>query len=421
MNRNAIAAISGIIFESYNNTLYGFFAVILAPVFFPPNEYLSSISASFLAFAAGYLARPIGGIVLGFIGDRFGRKRALLLSSLLTTVPTFIIGILPSYASIGVLAPILLISCRLVQGVAIGADYTGSIIYIAEQNGIKNKNFVTSILVAMGFFGAALGLFVSLLFSFVSISDWSWRLSFIFGSVVGIVICFMRLKMEESSAFQYTKDQNLLEKNPILSTFRSDKKQLVASCILGGANLVPIYLATVYMNVHLKDLVSLSTYAILIDNLSIFLIGGILVICSSKLISRFGEINIMNACMFWFISLSIPLYTWSFSHISIATLLLLQGFLIIGDAFQISALAIFLPKLFPSSRRYSGLGFSYAMGQAILGGTTPLIASLLVEKTGQTAAPSYFLCVVAIFYVVAIAIVKRSLIQPTPLTQKELA
>ncbi|MBY0281279.1 MAG: MFS transporter [Alphaproteobacteria bacterium] len=416
MNKNAIAAISGIIFEAYNNTLYGFFAVTLAPIFFPPNEYLSSISASFLAFAAGYLARPIGGIVLGFIGDKFGRKRALLLSSLLTTVPTFIIGILPSYATIGVLAPILLISCRLVQGIAIGADYTGSIIYIAEQNGIKNKNFVTSILVAMGFFGASLGLLVSLLFSLTSLSDSSWRLSFIFGSVVGIVICFMRFKMEESSAFQYIKDKRLLEKNPIFSTFRSDKKQLIASCILGGANLVPIYLATVYMNVHLKDLVGLSTYAILIDNLSIFLIGGTLVLCSSKLISRFGEIGVMNICMYWFIFFSIPLYTWSSSNISIMTLILIQGFLIIGDAFQISALAIFLPKLFPSSRRYSGLGFSYALGQAILGGTTPLIASLLVERTGQIAAPSYFLCIIAVLYLVAISIVRRNVEQQTNYT-----
>lgn len=409
MNRNALAAISGIIFESYNNTLYGFFAVILAPTFFPTNEYLSSISASFLAFAAGYLARPIGGIILGFIGDRFGRKRALLLSSLLTTVPTFVIGILPSYASIGILAPILLISCRLIQGIAIGADYTGSIIYIAEQNGIKNKNFVTSVLVAMGFFGAALGLCVSLIFSLISISDWGWRCSFIFGSVVGIVICFMRLKMEESSTFQQTKDKNLLEKNPILSTFRSDKKQLIASCILGGANLVPVYLATVYMNVHLKDLVNLSTHSILVDNLAIFLMGGILVISSSKLISKFGEINIMNACMYWFIFLSIPLYSWAFSHASIMTLITVQSFLLIGDAFQISALAIFLPKLFPSTRRYSGLGFSYALGQAILGGTTPLIASLLVEKTGQVASPSYFLCIIAILYIGAIAIVRRNI------------
>lgn len=421
MNKNALAAISGIIFESYSNTIYGFFAVILAPTFFPANDYLSSISASFIAFAAGYLARPVGGIALGFIGDRFGRKRALLLSSLLTTVPTFIIGILPSYASIGMLAPILLISCRLIQGVAIGADYTGAIIYIAEQNGIKNKNFVTSILIAAGFFGAALGLVVSLLFSLVTISDWGWRLSFVFGAVVGLVICFMRLKMEESSAFQQTKDQNLLERNPILSTFRSDKKQLAASCILGGANLVPIYLATVYMNVHLKDLANLSTHAILIDNLAIFLIGGILVLSSSKLISKFGEVKVMNACMYWFIFLSIPLYTWSFAHLSISTLFLLQGFLIIGDAFQISALAIFLPKLFPASRRYSGLGFSYALGQAILGGTTPLIASLLVEKTGQPASPSYFLCLIAVLYLVAITIVKRTLVQPVSPPQEELA
>ncbi|NBT85759.1 MAG: MFS transporter [Alphaproteobacteria bacterium] len=409
MNKNAIAAISGIIFESYNNTLYGFFAVILAPTFFPTNEYLSSISASLLAFATGYFARPIGGIALGFIGDRFGRKLALLLSALLTTVPTFIIGILPSYSSIGILAPILLFSCRLIQGVAIGADYTGSIIYVAEQNGIKNKNFVTSVLVAMGFFGAALGLATSLIFSAISISDLGWRFSFIFGGVIGLVICFMRLRMEESSTYQETKNKNLLEKNPILSTFKSDKKQLIASCILGGANLVPIYLATVYMNFPLRSLAGLSNQEVLIDNLLIYLIGGVLVICSAPIIRKYTEINVMKICMYCFIFLSIPIYTWSFSNVSIVTLFLIQGFLIIGDAFQISALAIFLPKLFPSSRRYSGLGFSYCLGQAILGGTTPFIAFMLVEMTGQAAAPSYFLCLIAILYLGAITIVKRTI------------
>ena len=160
------------------------------------------------------------------------------------------------------------------------------------------------------------------------------------------------------------------------------------------------------MNVPLKNLVGLSTQAILIDNLLIFLIGGILVISSSRLITKYTEINIMNACMYWFIFLSIPIYTWSFNHLSIVTLLFVQLFLVVGDAFQISALAIFLPKLFPSSRRYSGLGFSYSLGQAILGGTTPLIASMLVEKTGQASSPSYFLCVIAVLYLAAISTVK---------------
>ena len=408
MNKNALAAVSGIVFESYNNTLYGFFAVILAPVFFPPNDFISPVSASFVAFAAGYLARPIGGIALGFVGDRLGRKRALLLSSLLTTVPTLVIGVLPSYEAIGMLAPILLISCRLFQGMATGADYTGSMIYIAEQNNI-NKSFVTSILVAMGFFGASLGMIISLLLSFIAAPSWGWRFSFILGAVVGIVICIMRLRMEESPSYTQTKALNQIEKNPILSAFKSDKKQLIASCILGGTNLVPIYLATVYMNVHLKGLFDSSMYAILIDNLVIFIIGGILVLSSSRLISRFGDVKVMTICMYWFIFLAIPVYSWSFSHLSIATLIFVQLFLIVGDSFQISALATFLPKLFPSSRRYSGLGFSYALGQAILGGTTPLIASMLVEKTGQPASPSYFLVAAAVLYLGAITVVKRSL------------
>jgi MHS family proline/betaine transporter-like MFS transporter len=408
MNRNIIAAIAGVIFEGYNNIVYGFFAVILAPLFFPNTLCVSPITASFIVFAIGFAGRPFGGIIFGYIGDRFGRKLALTLSSFLVTIPTFIIGILPTYDSIGFFSPLLLIVCRLLQGMAIGADYTGVLIYVSEQVGVKNRSFITSILVSLGFFGAALGIAISCFLSSTFMPEESWRLSFVLAAVAGIFVCYLRVKMEESPFYQHIKTEEKLERNPLISSLKRDKKQLFASCILGGANLVPVYLATVYLNSLFKELLGLSNNAILLDNFLVFLGGGILILSSSRLISKYGEIKIIKMCMYTFILFSIPFFIYVFNNLSLTSLILLQVFLISGDALQIVALANFLPKLFPSSRRYSALGTSYSLGQAILGGTTPLIASFLTTITGDFSSVSYFLVGASVLYLVAISVAQQS-------------
>ena len=409
MNKNIGAAIAGVVFEGYNNIVYGFFAVILAPLFFPDNLCVSPITASFIAFAAGFVGRPFGGIIFGYIGDKFGRKSALTLSSLLAAIPTLIIGVLPTYDSIGIISPILLIGCRLLQGVAIGADYTGVLIYVSEQLGVKNRNFIISALVSLGFFGAALGIAISCFLNSSFMPEGSWRFSFILAAIAGIFTWSLRIKMEESHFYQQIKIEEKIEKNPFMSSLYNDKRQLFASCILGGANLVPIYLATVYLNSIFKELLGMSSNYILLDNFLVFLGGGILILSSSRLLSKYGEVKIMKMCMYMFALFSIPLFMYVFKNLSLTSLILMQVFLIIGDALQIAALANFLPKLFPTSRRYSGLGTSYALGQALLGGTTPVIAYFLTTLTGELWSASYLLVAASVLYLVAISVAQPAI------------
>ncbi len=410
MNKNTVAAIGGIVLESYNNTLYGYFAVILAPLFFSADLGVSPITGSFLAFAAGYMARPFGGILFGYLGDKYGRRLSLTFSSLLTTFPTLIIAILPTYSSIGVLAPVLLIACRLFQGVAIGGDYTGALIYVAEQRGLTNKTLVTCLTASIGFFGASIGVIVSLFSSTSLLFSGSWRYSFLSAALVGFYVAYMRWKMEESPSYIELKKENTIEANPILATFQKDKKKLFVSVILGGANFVPIYLATVYINLDLKELLSCTNETILLNNLIVFLCSGFFALLSSILITRFGEIKLVKSCLIYFLFLSIPVYIWVYSNLSLFSIIVLQAFLMIGDAFQIAALAFILPKLFPTNRRYSGMGFSYALGTAILGGMTPLIASWMVLSTHLLWAPGIFLVIISLLYWFAVHIVERDLI-----------
>ncbi|MBY0462000.1 MAG: MFS transporter [Alphaproteobacteria bacterium] len=407
MNKNIVAALGGVVLEAYNNTLYGYFAVILAPLFFHEEMGISPITGSFLAFAAGYLGRPFGGILFGYLGDRFGRKTSLTISSLLTSIPIFIIGILPDYSSVGFLAPVLLVICRLLQGIAVGGDYTGALIYVAEQRGIKNKSLITCILTSIGFFGASIGVIISLFFSTSMIFSGSWRYSFISAALIGLYISYLRSRMDESQSYTELKEENNLEQNPMLASFKKDKKKLFACCILGGANFVPVYLATIYINLDWRGLLCFSTEGILLNNLLMFLLGGFLILLASPIIVRFGEIKIMKLCMIWFLVPAFPIYIWAYQNLSIASLTAIQIYLILGNAFQVAALSCVLPKLFPPSRRYSGVGFSYALGTALLGGTTPLIASWTVKVTSFLWAPAFFLFTLALLYGIAIKIIER--------------
>jgi MHS family proline/betaine transporter-like MFS transporter len=409
MNKSTAAAIGGIVLESYNNTLYGYFAVILAPLFFSLELGVSPIIGSFTAFAAGYVGRPFGGVLFGYLGDIYGRRLSLTISSLLTTLPTLIIGALPTYSSIGVLAPILLIICRLLQGVAVGGDYTGALIYVTEQKGLENKTFVTCLAASVGFFGASIGVIVSLFSSTSLLFSGSWRYSFFSAAVVGLYVAYMRWNMDESPSYTQLKRENTIESNPILTTLRKDKKKLFASVIFGGANFVPIYLATVYVNLDLKELLFCSNETILLNNLIVFLSGGVLAFFSFGVISKFGELNLVKACLVYFLFLTIPVYIWVYENLSFFSIIILQVFLMIGDVFQITALAFILPKLFPTNRRYSGMGFSYALGTATLGGMTPLIASWIVSSTHLLWAPGIFLVVTSLFYWLAIYVVEDDL------------
>lgn len=402
INKNAAAAIIGAVFECYNNALYGFFAVTLAPLFFPHLTYLPETLASFSAFAAGFILRPMGGAIFGYIGDRWGRKTTLKITALLTAIPALIIGIIPTYQDIGILAPIVLFSCRLIQGIAVGSDYTGALIVIFEQNEQKNKRLITSLLVALGFLGGALGVAVAVISTLSFMPPWGWRIPFILGGLSSLFAFYLRRSMEETVAYSKTLKENKIARNPLSSLLKSNRKQFFICCIFGGTNLVPIYIATVYMNLDLRDLLHFSTANILFNNFILLLFGAVIVLCSGKLITKYGEVVIIKICMYWFILFSLPMFIWAFREPSTYSLFLLQLFIMVGDAPQIAALVSLVPKLFQTEGRYSAVGLSFAIGQALIGGMTPIFASCIVIATNQIWAPGYLLLFSSLIYLAAL-------------------
>ena len=405
-SKQTFSIAAGHLFEHYDISLYGFFAVLLAPVFFPPDSGGSALIASFGAFAAGFLMRPLGGFIFGHIGDRFGRKRALLLSISLAVLPTLFIGVLPTYHTIGIAAPILLVFFRLVQGISVGGEYSGAMIYIFEHAQQKRPGFKAGILIGSGFAGAVLGTGIGMLCTSAFMPSWGWRLPFILGGLMGMIIYWLRRNIRETPEFEALSELNKPVKHPLKSVFALNKKEFLCSIVFGGANLVPLYLATVYINVWFMEL-GLSRTEILFDNTVVLLCSGLLMPLTGFLADRFTPMRMMRGSLWVLLVFSFPLYYYISLDPSWHKYVVLQAFLVVTNACIIAPLTTFLPTLFPSTHRYTGISVSYTIGQASLGGLTPLIAALLTSTIGQQWAPSLLISVTSLLFLVTLRLCQK--------------
>jgi MHS family proline/betaine transporter-like MFS transporter len=413
--KRTFAIIAGHLLEHYDITLYGFFAAMLGPLFFPENDHVCATLFSFGVFAAGFLMRPFGGFIFGYIGDKYGRKKALLFSILLVTLPTFSIGFLPTYAQIGILSPILLIFFRLLQGLCVGGEFSGALIYVSEHSKNLKPGLKASILIMSGFFGAILGTLVgwaSTKFCELELSsslakEWGWRIPFILGGIFGLIVLLLRKSLKETPDFESFKEYPV-QGFPLLKVLRYHPLPFICTIIYGGSNLVALYLGTVYMNSILSDTLHFTRPEILQNS------TFCLLFCAS-LIPIFGwigdKVGIVRSIL-WGCALitlgSIPFYAWAFqTPIVTKRIYVLQGFLMLCNACVIGPLASFIPRIFPKHLRYSGMSVSFTTGQAILGGVTPMIASYITSTTNLSWSPGIFLFVVSIFFGSAVALASK--------------
>lgn len=399
-SKHTLSIVSGHLFEHYDITLYGFFAILLAPVFFPPSSAYSAQIASFGAFAAGFLMRPLGGLIFGYIGDRYGRKRALLLSISLAVLPTFFIGLLPTYAYIGLTAPILLVLFRLLQGISVGGEYSGALIYVFEHAQQRHPGLKAAALIGSGFAGAVLGTLIGTLCTSSFIPSWGWRIPFILGGIMGMVICWLRREIQETPEFKALSDLNRPSGHPLKQVFSLNKKEFFCSIVFGWANLVPLYLATVYMNVWFVEC-GLTRSEILFNNTVVLFCSGLLMPLAGFLADRFGAYNMMKSSLLVLTLFSVPLYVYVASDPRWQKYFILQAFLVLCNSCIIAPLTTFLPTLFHSAHRYTGISVSYTLGQA-LGGLTPLFAVLLTSFIDKKWAPSLLLCGSSIIFLIAL-------------------
>ena len=406
--RSIIAGFFGNILEWYDFAVYGYFATVIGDLFFPSEDKISSLIAVFGVFAAGYLVRPLGGVIFGHIGDKYGRKKALYLSIILMAIPTTLVGFLPTHEHIGYWAAILLVLLRLMQGLSIGGELTGSVSFLTEMAPEGKRGYYGSwafVGVFIGILlGSALGALITKVLSTDQVHAYGWRIPFLSGFLVGAIGLYFRKNMLENKLFDELKNRGKLSKTPIKDFWKDYKKPAVLLFFFIWNIAVTFYIVFLFLPSFLHTFLSVDLHIALTANTIAMVVLILLLPFTGKLSDRIGRKPVMLIAQCGFIILIIPLFWILFKGTFAAILGALIGFAIL-HSMNGGALSAMMAEMFPTKIRYTGISISYNLPSGIFGGTAPLIATWLIKITGGNLwMPAiYFLfsaivALVAIFY-----------------------
>ncbi|MEV7471023.1 glycine betaine/L-proline transporter ProP [Streptomyces kronopolitis] len=426
VKRAVSAAALGNAMEWFDFGVYSYIAVTLGHVFFPSGNPTAQLLSTFGAFAAAFLVRPIGGMVFGPLGDRIGRQKVLAITMIMMAAGTFAIGLIPSYASIGVGAPILLLVARLVQGFSTGGEYGGASTFIAEYAPDKKRGFLGSWLefgTLAGYVGGA-GL-VTLMTALLSTSDltsWGWRIPFLIAGPMGIIGLYLRLRLEETPAFaQLEKAARSKEKERREAEKRIGIREMIFGqwrSMLLCIGLVLVFNVTDYMLLSYmpsyltSELKYDETHGLLVV-LAVMVLMMAVQPLAGRLTDRFGRRPVIGAGCLGFLVLSVPalLLIRQGSLVAIALGMSALGLLLVTFT---SAMPSTLPALFPTKVRYGSLSIGFNVSVSLFGGTTPLVVTALIGATGNKMMPAYYMMAAAVIGGIAVLMMSESARKPLP-------
>ncbi len=391
-----LAAGLGNVLEWYDFGCYGFFAAIIGKTFFPSDDPFTSLLAAFGAFAAGYLARPIGAVILGHVGDKIGRKTALTIVISVMGGATVVIGLLPSYETIGVAAPILLVLMRILQGFAVAGEYSTSTVFLIEHAPDHRRGYVSSWSTFGQFFGLLLGSGVGALVSSLltqdQVDDWGWRVPFLASIVITSLGFYFRSGMAEPPAIEEEEEE---EGYPIVHAMRTEWRSLAVYLCMIVMTGVGWSVAFVYAVNDLTQRLHVSTARALdINTLAMFSI--LLITPFAGLLSdRIGRKPLAIFAAGGTAVLGLPLW-WMIHHESSAYIIVGQVSFALLFAVGWAVYAVMMVELLAPRVRCTVISIGNGIAYGFFGGMTPLAATYLVERTNDDYAPIYILIVWAV-------------------------
>src|SRR5215203_3898103 len=388
--RRAIAACAiGNATEWFDYTTYGFLAIILGGVFFPSENPTVSLLSSFAVFGAAFVARPLGGFFFGPLGDKFGRQRILATTILLMAGATFAAGLLPGYAAVGIWAPILLVFLRLLQGFSAGGEYGGASTFMAEFAPDDRRGFWTSWLefgsLTGYFMGAGLATLLTVTLSDGVMSSWGWRIPFLIAGPLGVIVLYLRLKLQDTPVFTALEEAGEVEESPLRDTLVYAWRPMLLLAGISMITNVGNYILLTFMMVVIWRVGSLS--------------------------DRFGRKTMLIAGSVGFIVFSLPAF-WLISLGNWITTLLGMLMLALCLVLILGTIPSTLPALFPTEVRYTGFAISYNISVALFGGTAPFVAGYLASATGSNYAPAFYLMGIAAVALIPILLSPETARQP---------
>ena len=395
----------GACLEWFEFSLYGYLAVYLSVLFFPSESKSIAMISVFGIFAASYFMRPLGGFVMGHIGDKLGRRKAIVLSLVLMCLPMLIMTFMPTYETAGIWAVLILIFARMLQGFSVGGEFTGVLVMLSETAPSHLRGFAASLASTTSQIGVIISaVTVAVLSSVLTHEEmlhYGWRVGFFVGFILGLVSLFMQHSVSESPYFEEVKNEHKEEKIPLWEAMKGPKMPLVWVFVLTGYIGIAYYMMGTYLP---NDFIST-------QGLNVNLVMWITVVISavyaltSPLFGWFSDLwgrkVMLLVPIILLLLVAYPMFTW-LNEGSIYKILIAEGIFAALVAAMTASFQITVSELFPTEHRYSGMSAAYNVGNAMFAGTTPMISLALVDVFKTSYAPCYYLIITSVITLIII-------------------
>jgi MHS family proline/betaine transporter-like MFS transporter len=385
--------------EFYDFTLYALSAVTLATLFFPSQNELASLLSTFATFGVAFLVRPLGGLFFGALGDRIGRRSVLYITLLSIGCATTLIGLLPTYATIGAAAPALLVLCRLVQGFSAGGESVGAPAFVFEHAPLHQRGFWLNITLAAtalpSVVGGTLILVLSQSMSQEAFLGWGWRIPFLIALPLAFFGLWIRSRTEESAAFKKVLEQSAQhEYSPVREAFRENKIRMLQVILVMGLTAMGFYFLTGYFVSYIQTAGGLSREESLATNAAAMLLYAVLLPIGGVIGDRVGRKPMLVAGSLAIAVLAVPCFMLVTSG-SLALALLGQALFVLCLTTYGGGCYTFFVEIFTTRTRFTSAAVSYNVAYALFGGTAPFVGTYLVGRTDVASAPGYYMAAAA--------------------------
>jgi MFS transporter, MHS family, proline/betaine transporter len=388
------ATVIGNMLEWYDFALFGFLVPLFATLFFSDVSSISAIAKPYFFFAIGAFARPIGGFIFGYIGDKWGRKRALIYSIVFMTLPVFMIAILPTYAQLGVSVIVILTTACVMQGLCTGGDFPGSVVFLVESSPPQKRGFTG----CWAYFGTFLGMliatgdlyFLDLFLKGQKFENWGWRLPFFAGALLGFTGIFLRRMLHETPVFEKAKHMGHLLKEPLIYSLQKYKKLILLGIGVFMLDAVGFNIVIIFFIAYLKRVLAFGFAMAFAVNAFSITIALICLPIFGKISSRFSSILLARFATLATAIFVVPLYLLMNGG-AMWMVFTAQGCLIMLLTLYLSTIPLIISELFPTPVRYSCVAISCNVCIALFGGSAPFFAIYLIEKTEIAILPGLYI------------------------------
>lgn len=410
--RALLGSLTGSTIEWYDFLLYGTIApIIFAPQFFPDSDPLLAIILAYFGHALTFLIRPFGGVFFAHIGDRIGRKKTLVVTLSMMGFGTMAIGLLPTYASIGIWAPLLLFLCRIVQGLAIGGEWGGALLLAYEYAPKKQRGFFGAIPQTGVTWGLILGniaLLATMYLSGDAFEAWAWRIPFIISVVLIFLGLWIRKELDETPSFKKVIESGRVQKNPLWATLRQHWAEVLIAIAVKAIETAPFYIFVTFMVSYSKEQLGYTSSAVLLAIMIGALVSSLFIPVCGALSDRYGRVRVYTVGVFALLAVSAPYFL--LAQLSVFGLIV-ASVLAVGISWSLitATLGTMMSELFSAEVRYTGITLGYQIGAAIFSGTAPIIAVFLVNEAGNHWWPiPVYIATLALLSLIGVAVaIKR--------------